>query len=102
MDDRLHVGNAGRGEVYLGQYTSTAASERLLSVADAVVQAGDSLVICEESLAVDLPHAKLAAAPSAFDAMLLAHPRLLSHDYEDAATLDGNYVRQPAYVATPS
>jgi tRNA threonylcarbamoyladenosine biosynthesis protein TsaB len=94
--------NAGRGEVYLGRYTSSGARERLLSTTEAAAQTGASLVICEESLAVDFPHAQLVAAPSAFDAMLLAHPRLLSDDYEDAATLDGNYVRQPAYVAATS
>ena len=94
--------SAGRGEVYLGEYTTAGASERLLSIADAAAQAAASLVICEEELAAAWPPARLVAAPCAFDAMLPAYPRLLSQDYEDVAALDGNYVRQPAYTANQS
>ena len=83
--------DAGRGEFYLRDNDSE--HEALVSLADLREQA-PTLAVCEEKLLAILPGAQLVSAPTAADALTTALPRLLACDFDDPATLDGNYLRR--------
>jgi tRNA threonylcarbamoyladenosine biosynthesis protein TsaB len=85
--------DAGRGEFYFGDYADGVQEALLLpdEIRKAGVVAG--LAICEEKAALAFPEARLVASPTAADALDVAMPRYFSGDFDDAATLDGNYLR---------
>lgn len=86
--------DAGRGEFYFGNYTA-GESERLLSAQElrAAVPISE-LAVCEEKSFTAFPEAHLLPAPTAYDAIAIALPRLLARNFDDLATLDGNYLRR--------
>ena len=92
--------DAGRGDCYF----LDGLGESLLTAEEILVRLspGSSLVACEASTIAALPAAELVKTPSAYEAVLLAQSRLAHGDFDDPATLDGNYVRRPEYrAATP-
>jgi tRNA threonylcarbamoyladenosine biosynthesis protein TsaB len=82
--------DAGRGEFYFRE----GAREILLAGKDLPVPNRSTLAVCEPSTHWAFPEAILTAAPTAADTLTFAAPRLLSGDFADPATLDGNYVRR--------
>jgi tRNA threonylcarbamoyladenosine biosynthesis protein TsaB len=86
--------DAGRGEFYFGDYTGDY-NEALVSAGELLAAAPISAVaICEEKAAAAFPEAPSVAQPTATDALALALPRLLAGDFDDLASLDGNYLRR--------
>jgi tRNA threonylcarbamoyladenosine biosynthesis protein TsaB len=86
--------DAGRNEYYFGSYRDDAPEEKLLTAAEISQRLRSGMAICEPALAASLPDAILVAPPDASEALQAAIPRLQAHDYDDVATLDGNYVRR--------
>jgi len=82
--------DAGRGEFYVG----TRAGEALFLPEEVRRQLDGSLAVCEEKTAQAFPEAMLVDPPSAADALIFAAPRLLAKDFDDVATIDGNYLRR--------
>jgi tRNA threonylcarbamoyladenosine biosynthesis protein TsaB len=98
-EQRVHaILDAGRGEVYYGEYVGRrCVREVLMSAHDVMMAAsGGLVVVCElrvaEALAELRP--KLVDEPLAGDALPLAVERAALGRFEDAATLDANYLRQ--------
>lgn len=86
--------DAGRGEFYFGNYAD-GEEEALLSVDELRIStAGSELAVCEEKASTAFPEALLVSAPAASDALDVALPRLLAGDFDDLASLDGNYLRR--------
>jgi tRNA threonylcarbamoyladenosine biosynthesis protein TsaB len=86
--------DAGRGEFYFGDYTD-GHHEALMSVEE--LRAGASvseLAICEEKAAAAFSEAQMVNQPTAADALAVALPRWLAKDFDDLASLDGNYLRR--------
>lgn len=86
--------DAGRGEFYFGKYAgrvreSLASPEEIRSAIS-----GSRLALCEEKAALAFPDASMVDFPRAADALDLAMPRFLAGDFNDAASLDGNYLRR--------
>jgi tRNA threonylcarbamoyladenosine biosynthesis protein TsaB len=86
--------DAGRGEFYFGEYANAEASENLLTPEQMRHYSDGPIAVCEASVAQHWPQARLVPAPDAADALSAAVPRLRAGDYEDVASLDGNYVRR--------
>jgi tRNA threonylcarbamoyladenosine biosynthesis protein TsaB len=93
--------DAGRGEFYSGIYSNGIRQrEALLTRAElfAAVAAdpGQQIVVCEQVVAQSIPtlSPKLVAEPTAAAAIPLALRRLSQRDFDDAATLDANYLRR--------
>jgi tRNA threonylcarbamoyladenosine biosynthesis protein TsaB len=86
--------DAGRGEFYFGSYAG-GDDEALLSPDElrAAVPVSE-LAVCDEKAAAAFPEARLVGVPTASDALAVALPRLLAKDFDDIATLDGNYLRR--------
>jgi len=90
--------DAGRGEFYYGEYLGRRClREALLSGKDVVaVAAGGIVVACEpkvaETLVALVP--QIVGEPSAGDALPFAFERIEAGDFDDAATLDANYLRR--------
>lgn len=88
--------DASRGEFYVGDYGEPA-SERLLT-RDHFLQLsatlGDDLAVCESGAHAAAPESTLVPPPTAMDALEFALPRLRAGAFDDAATLDGNYLRR--------
>lgn len=82
--------DAGRSEFYFRE----GARESLLPGKEVSKSGRGALAVCEPSAHWAFPEAILTAAPTAADALKFAAPRLLSGDFADLATLDGNYVRR--------
>lgn len=82
--------DAGRGEFYFRAQSR----EKLLTPEEIRRQLNGVLGVCEESTAQSFPGAVLVDPPSAADALVFAAPRLLAKDFDEVATLDGNYVRR--------
>lgn len=82
--------DAGRNELYfrVGDRETLVASKDLASNPPA------ALAVCEPAVHWSFPDAILTAPPTAADALNFAAPRLLSGDFDDTASLDGNYVRR--------
>jgi tRNA threonylcarbamoyladenosine biosynthesis protein TsaB len=82
--------DAGRSELYLrdGERESLIASKDLASNSPV------ALAVCEPSVHWSFPEAILTTPPTAADALNFAAPRLLSGDFADTASLEGNYVRR--------
>ncbi|HEY1499756.1 MAG TPA: tRNA (adenosine(37)-N6)-threonylcarbamoyltransferase complex dimerization subunit type 1 TsaB [Acidobacteriaceae bacterium] len=89
--------DASRHEFYLGEYSTAAPSESLLS-RDAFAQKaallGPQLAISEASLVTEAPKATRVDPPTALDALYFALPRLRARDFDDPLLLDGNYLRR--------
>src|ERR1700679_1561076 len=90
--------DAGRGEFYYGEYVGrSCVREVLMSAQDVIVAASDSLVVvCETRVAESLAELRprLVEEPSAGDALPFAVERVASGEFDDAATLDANYLRR--------
>lgn len=90
--------DAGRGEFYGGLYREgICAAELLLTRPElALAAAGLPLVLCEEGQFAALPdlNPELAGAPTALDAMVAGLERFRQGAFDDAATLDANYLRR--------
>jgi tRNA threonylcarbamoyladenosine biosynthesis protein TsaB len=82
--------DAGRGEFFVG----TRSEEALLLPGEVRERLLGRLAVCEESTALVFPEAVLADPPSAADALTFAAPRLRSREFNDVATIDGNYLRR--------
>jgi tRNA threonylcarbamoyladenosine biosynthesis protein TsaB len=90
--------DAGRGEFYFGEYVGRRCVREVLLSEEAVRAAvGSGLVVaCEakvgEALAgLDL---RVVEEPRAEDALAIALERIAAGDFDDAATLDANYLRR--------
>jgi tRNA threonylcarbamoyladenosine biosynthesis protein TsaB len=90
--------DAGRGEFYYGEYAGRRClRETLMREEDLrVAIAGGRVVICEAKVAEALVGLELRVVeePSAADALPLALERIETRDFDDAATLDANYLRR--------
>lgn len=82
--------DAGRGEFYFRERSV----ETLLLPEEIRGRLCGSLAACEESAAKVFPEAVVIDPPSAADALIFAIPRLRSRDFDDVATIDGNYLRR--------
>jgi tRNA threonylcarbamoyladenosine biosynthesis protein TsaB len=92
--------DAGRGEFYYGEYVGPRClREALVSYGEMrAAVAGGVVVTCEakvaESLEVPGLLVRMVEEPSAGDALALALGRIEAGDFDDAATLDANYLRR--------
>jgi tRNA threonylcarbamoyladenosine biosynthesis protein TsaB len=105
--------DAGRGEYYLGEYRNGESigelGEVLLSGEETVAvarQPGAGVLVCDESRAEDLSPATSACsalaicgpvyvqAPDAAEALRFAMTRLRAGQFDDAETLNANYLRR--------
>jgi len=90
--------DAGRGEFYYGEYVGRRCVREALLGEDDVkaAVAGGVVVVCEAKVAEALAglSAKLVDAPGAGDALPFAVERIAAGDFDDAATLDANYLRR--------
>jgi tRNA threonylcarbamoyladenosine biosynthesis protein TsaB len=82
--------DAGRGEFYFGSQSG----EALLRPEEVIAQLNGTLSVCEVSAAEIFPEAVVVDPPKAANALVYAVPRLLAKDFDDVATIDGNYVRR--------
>ena len=87
--------DAGRGEYYIrlpGGEESVASGAELTSAAGSI-----AIRACEMKVREQLAHlqVELLPPPTALDAIVHAGPRFLAVSFDDAATLDANYVRRP-------
>jgi tRNA threonylcarbamoyladenosine biosynthesis protein TsaB len=92
------VVDAGRGEFYYGEYVGRQCVREVLMGAEDVltVATGGTLVVCEAKVAEALAELepRMVAEPLAGDALPLALERIAAGDFNDAATLDANYLRR--------
>ena len=98
-DGLVHaVLDAGRGQFYFGRYEGRRClEEALLTEAEvAAASLGGVVVACESKVAEALAgiEVKLMPEPVAGDALPLALGRIELGAFDDAMTLDGNYLRQ--------
>ncbi|MBV8631044.1 MAG: tRNA (adenosine(37)-N6)-threonylcarbamoyltransferase complex dimerization subunit type 1 TsaB [Silvibacterium sp.] len=82
--------DAGRGEFYF----RIGRDEALLTPEEIRARVSGEIGVCEETAAQAFPEAVRVAFPTAGDALHYARTRLASGDYDDAAGIDGNYVRR--------
>jgi tRNA threonylcarbamoyladenosine biosynthesis protein TsaB len=90
--------DAGRGEFYYGEYVGrVGVREALLSAEEVRTAVGDGVVVvCEAKVAEALGGLRLRVVeePLAGDALLLAVERVMAGEFDDAATVDANYLRR--------
>ncbi|HEY1995417.1 MAG TPA: tRNA (adenosine(37)-N6)-threonylcarbamoyltransferase complex dimerization subunit type 1 TsaB [Edaphobacter sp.] len=92
--------DAGRGEFYYGEYVGgRCVGESLMREESVVAAAVDGVVAaCEAKVAESLGGLavglRVVEEPSAGDALGLALERIRAGDFDDAATLDANYLRR--------
>jgi tRNA threonylcarbamoyladenosine biosynthesis protein TsaB len=90
--------DAGRGEFYYGEYVGRrCVREALMGAQDAIAAASGGLVmVCEAKVAESLAELRprLVEEPLAGDALPFAVERVASGEFDDAATLDANYLRR--------
>ena len=92
--------DAGRGEFYFGEYVGgRCLREVLMTGEDVRVAAVDGIVVaCEAKVTEGLGALGLGVQmvdePSAGDALPLALARIEAGEFDDAATLDANYLRR--------
>ena len=82
--------DAGRSELFFRD----GSREFLLAAKQADESRPARIAACETSVLRVFPDALMVDPPSAADALAFAVPRLLASDFDDVATLDGNYVRR--------
>lgn len=88
--------DASRGEFYVGAYGAEP-SERLLTREPFLQLSstlGAGLAVCESGAHALAADSTLVPPPTAMDAVEFALPRLRAGARDDAATLDGNYLRR--------
>jgi len=90
--------DAGRGEFYFGEYVGRRCVREVLLSEQAVRAAVGSGVgvaceakVGEALVGVDL---RMVGEPRAEDALAIALERIVAGDFDDAATLDANYLRR--------
>ncbi len=90
--------DAGRGEFYYGEYVGRRClREALMGREDVIAAAaGGVVVVCEAKVAEALAELqpRVVDEPSAGDALPFALDRIGGGDFDDAATLDANYLRR--------
>jgi tRNA threonylcarbamoyladenosine biosynthesis protein TsaB len=97
--------DAGRGEFYYGEYVGRRCVREVLMGGEDVVlaaAAGGVVVACEAKVAEGLGAlglrlgvgVRMVEEPLAGDALPLALERIGARDFDDAATLDANYLRR--------
>jgi tRNA threonylcarbamoyladenosine biosynthesis protein TsaB len=90
--------DAGRGEFYYGEYVGRRCLREALMAREDVIAAAASgvVVVCESKVAEALMelHPRVVAEPSAADALPLAVERIAAKKFDDAMTLDANYLRR--------
>ncbi|MGH9597357.1 MAG: tRNA (adenosine(37)-N6)-threonylcarbamoyltransferase complex dimerization subunit type 1 TsaB [Edaphobacter sp.] len=90
--------DAGRGEFYYGEYVGwRCVREMLMGREDLLAAvAGGAIVVCETKVAGGLTGVELRMVeePLAGDALPFALERIAARDFDDAATLDANYLRR--------
>jgi tRNA threonylcarbamoyladenosine biosynthesis protein TsaB len=97
----LAVLDAGRGEFYTGEYVGRRCLREVLMGREEVLAAvspGGVVVACEAKVAEGLGALgvglRMVEEPLAGDALALALERIEAGDFDDAATLDANYLRR--------
>jgi tRNA threonylcarbamoyladenosine biosynthesis protein TsaB len=91
--------DAGRGEFYCGVYQGWRRMSESLLTAEETARAADgatALVVCETRAAeaLDRLSPRLVREPMAEDAIPFVVERIMRGQFEDAATLDANYLRR--------
>jgi len=90
--------DAGRGEFYYGEYVGRRCLVEVLMGREDLIAAvaGGVTVVCEAKVAEALAELepRVVDEPSAADALPLALDRIGAGDFDDAATLDANYLRR--------
>ena len=90
--------DAGRGEFYYGKYVGRRCGREVLMSAQDVIAAAahGPVVVCEAKVAESLAELRprLVEEPSAGNALPFAVERVASEEFDDAATLDANYLRR--------
>jgi tRNA threonylcarbamoyladenosine biosynthesis protein TsaB len=91
--------DAGRGEFYLGEYNGGVRVREALIDLEQVLDAGigaEAVVTCEAAVAQVVAGLapQLIPEPSAEDAWPLVLRRIQAGDFDDAATIDANYLRR--------
>jgi tRNA threonylcarbamoyladenosine biosynthesis protein TsaB len=90
--------DAGRGEFFFGEYVGhRCVREVLTGMEDVVAAAGSGVVVvCEMKVAEALAGLGpvMVDEPSARDALSFARERIEAGEFDDAATLDANYLRR--------
>jgi tRNA threonylcarbamoyladenosine biosynthesis protein TsaB len=92
--------DAGRGEFYTGEYVGRRCLREVLMRGEDVLEAAGSgvVVACEAKVAEGLVGiglgVRMVEEPLAGDALPLALERIEARDFDDAATLDANYLRR--------
>jgi tRNA threonylcarbamoyladenosine biosynthesis protein TsaB len=90
--------DAGRGEFYYGEYSGHRCVREALLTSEEVARAaaGGAVLVCEAKVAEALAalHPRLVGEPSAGDALPFALERIAAGDFDDAVTLDANYLRR--------
>jgi tRNA threonylcarbamoyladenosine biosynthesis protein TsaB len=91
--------DAGRGELYYGEYAGhCCVRESLLSQdgLSAALADGGLVVVCEAKVAEMLSelHPRVVDEPSAGDALPLALERIAASEFDDVSLLDANYLRR--------
>jgi tRNA threonylcarbamoyladenosine biosynthesis protein TsaB len=89
--------DAGRGEFYYGEYVGRqCVREMLLGREEVLAAARGVVIVCEEKVAEALGelHPRLVDEPSAAEALPLVLARIEAADFDDAATVDANYLRR--------
>jgi tRNA threonylcarbamoyladenosine biosynthesis protein TsaB len=97
--EKVHaVLDAGRGEFYYGEYVGrSCVREALMSAQDVIATvSGGLVVVCESKVEESLVELRprLVEEPLAGDALPFAAERVASGEFDDAATLDANYLRR--------
>jgi tRNA threonylcarbamoyladenosine biosynthesis protein TsaB len=90
--------DAGRGEFYYGEYLGRhCVREMLMGREDLLTAvAGGVVVACEAKVAEALAgvEIRMVEEPSAGEALPFALERIAAGDFDDAATVDANYLRR--------
>lgn len=97
--DVCAVLDAGRGEFYCGIYKDRQRKSEALLTAEEIARTCDevgALVVCEESVrgALGALGPLLVNEPRAADALPFVAERVVSGQFDDAATIDANYLRR--------
>ncbi len=106
--------DAGRGEFYCGVYAGGRCEREALMTreeVDGIAARGGAIVVCEQKVAEALNALTplMVREPQAVDALPLTMERVDERRFDDAATLDANYLRRtdaeifakPARVVAP-
>jgi tRNA threonylcarbamoyladenosine biosynthesis protein TsaB len=99
VDRTVHaVLDAGRGEFYYGEYVAgRSVREALMSGKEVLdVGGGGVVVACEAKVAEALAELepRMVREPLAEEALPIALERIAAGEFDDAATLDANYLRR--------